>query len=172
VRCVSEPRQVHSATWFYIETKHGREGIISGKGSTYSLGAPTDMDVWTSVEYAEIMYENGIVDASGHSADGKYWRMRSIFGAASQYYGQSRETAEQLDCLLGALGIVLAQSTTTPLPKFEDYSVNEIFDHTPHPPILTTPQQRRFRTRIREGVEKGRGVWINVYQRRVDQGAA
>lgn len=90
----------YSATWFYIETRHGLEGIISGSGSTYSLGAPADKDVWTSVEYTEIMYESGIVDASGHSTDGKYWRMRSIFGAASQYYRQSRETAEQLDCIM------------------------------------------------------------------------
>jgi hypothetical protein len=63
--------------------------------------------------------------------------------------------------LLGTLHIVFAQSGTTPLPRFEDYPVNEVFDQIPHPPILTTPQQRYFRTRIREGVEKGWGVWSN-----------
>jgi hypothetical protein len=46
-------------------------------------------------------------------------------------------------------------------PNFEDYPVGETFNGTPHPPILTTPQQRLFRTRIRDGVEKGWGVWIN-----------
>lgn len=95
----------YSATWFYIETRRGREGIISGRGTTYSFGAPRDKDVWTSVEYTEIMYESGIVDASGHSVDGKYWRTRSIFGAASQYYGQNRETAEQLDCVMDRIPI-------------------------------------------------------------------
>jgi hypothetical protein len=53
------------------------------------------------------MYESGIVDASGHSSDGKYWRQRSVFGAASQYYGQSRETAEQLDCVMDRIPLEL-----------------------------------------------------------------
>jgi hypothetical protein len=35
-----------------------------------------------------------------------------------------------------------------------------------HLPILATPQQRHFRTRIREGVEKGWRVWINGEWRR------
>ena len=90
----------YTATWFYIETKNGPVGIISGSGHTYSLGAPSDHLVWTSDEYTEIMFENGIIDAAGHSADGKYWRSRTIFGAAAQYYNQSRETAEQLDCVM------------------------------------------------------------------------
>ena len=90
----------YTATWFYIKSKDGRKGIISGSGSSYSWGAPRDADVWTSVEYAEFMYESGIIDASGHSADGKYWRVRSVFGAASQYYGQTREMAEKLDCVM------------------------------------------------------------------------
>jgi hypothetical protein len=46
------------------------------------------------------MYENGVIDACGHSADGKYWRSRSTFGASAQYYNQTRETAEQLDCVM------------------------------------------------------------------------
>lgn len=90
----------YSATWFYVETKNGPQGIISGRGPSYSWGAPGNDQVWRSVQYAEIMYENGIIDASGHSPDGKYWRLRSIFGAASQYYNQDRETAEQLDCVM------------------------------------------------------------------------
>ena len=90
----------YSATWFYITTKNGPQGIISGRGPSYSLGAPGNDQVWKSIEYAEIMYENGIIDASGRSPDGKYWRRRGIFGAASQYYDQTRETAEQLDCVM------------------------------------------------------------------------
>jgi hypothetical protein len=65
-----------------------------------------------------------------------------------------------LIAVLGVLRVVCAQGTTQ-LPKFEDYLVKEFFNQTPHPQILTTPQQRLFRTRIREGVEKGWGVWIN-----------
>jgi hypothetical protein len=90
----------YTATRFYVKTRKGPQGIISGRGPLYSLGAPSDKDVWTSVEYAEIMYESGIVDASGHFSDGKYWRQRSIFGAGSQYFGQTREVAEQLDCVM------------------------------------------------------------------------
>jgi hypothetical protein len=54
-----------------------------------------------------------------------------------------------------------AQTASTRLPTFEDYPVKEVFSGTPHPPILITTEQHRFRTRIREGVEKGWGVWIN-----------
>jgi hypothetical protein len=97
----------YTATWFYVETKKGPQGIISGRGPSYSWGAPNDKDVWTSVEYAEIMYESGIVDASGHSSDGKYWRRRSVFGAASQYYGQTREMAKQLDCVMDRVPLEL-----------------------------------------------------------------
>jgi hypothetical protein len=90
----------YAATWFYIETKDGKKGIIRGSGPSYSFGAPSDSDVWTSVEYFETMDETGVIDAAGHSSDGKYWRLRSIFGAAAQYYGVNRETAEQLDCVM------------------------------------------------------------------------
>jgi hypothetical protein len=90
----------YSATWFYIETKDGPRGIIRGSGPSYSWGAPSDSHVRTSVEYFEVMDESGMIDASGHSSDGKYWRSQSIFGAAAQYYDVNRETAEQLDCVM------------------------------------------------------------------------
>jgi hypothetical protein len=56
--------------------------------------------------------------------------------------------------------IIFAQ-VSTKLPQFGDYPAEALFKKTPHPPILTTPMQRRFRTRIREGVEKGWGVWTD-----------
>jgi hypothetical protein len=90
----------YTATWFYIETRRGPQGIISGSGAVYSFGAPSDAHVWASDEYSEVMYENGTVDAAGRSPDGRYWRSRSIFGAAAQYYDQDRETAGQLDCVM------------------------------------------------------------------------
>jgi hypothetical protein len=95
----------YTATWFYIKTKNGPEGIISGSGPMYSMGAPSDSHVWTSVEYSELMYESGVIDAAGRSADGKYWRSRTIFGKAAQYYNQSRESAEQLDCVMDRVPI-------------------------------------------------------------------
>jgi hypothetical protein len=93
----------YGATWFYIKTKDGPKGILSGSGPSYSWGAPSNSDVWTSIEYVEVMYESGMIDASGHTSDGKYWRSRSKFGAAAQYYNVNRETAEQLDCVIDGL---------------------------------------------------------------------
>lgn len=54
-----------------------------------------------------------------------------------------------------------AQTPSRPLPRFEDFPVKEVFNQTPHPPILVTPEQRLYRTRIRNGVEAGWGVWVN-----------
>lgn len=53
------------------------------------------------------MRESGVVDAVGHSGDGKYWRSLSIFGAAAQYFNQIREIAAQLDCVMDHIPIKL-----------------------------------------------------------------
>jgi hypothetical protein len=45
----------YTASWFYVETKNGPKGIISGQGPTYSFGAPSDRVVWTSLDYFEVM---------------------------------------------------------------------------------------------------------------------
>ena len=45
-----------------------------------------------------------------------------------------------------------------PLPRFENFPITEIFNGTPTLPILATPEARRFRTRITEGITKGVGV--------------
>jgi hypothetical protein len=62
---------------------------------------------------------------------------------------------------LRLLPSIAAQRHSIPLPKFEDYPVKEYFNGTPHAPILQTQEQHRYRTRIREGVEKGWGARIN-----------
>jgi hypothetical protein len=43
-------------------------------------------------------------------------------------------------------------------PRFEDYSVTEVFRGTPADPILSEPWMRMYRTKLREGVSKGYGV--------------
>ena len=63
--------------------------------------------------------------------------------------------------VVGTIQIILAQAKQAPVPKFEEYPIREDFNQKPHPPTLATPRQRLFRTRIREGVEKGWGVWVN-----------
>ena|ERR1700728_1318548 len=90
----------YSAAWFVIKTKEGKKGTISGRGPSYSWGAPSDHDVWTSVDYYEIMYSDGIIDARGHTSDGKYWRSKTVFGAAAQYYGVDAAVAQELDCVM------------------------------------------------------------------------
>lgn len=90
----------YTGFWTYVDTKNGRKGIITGHGPTYTLGGPNDRDVWNSIEYTEVMYDNGIVDARGRAADGTYWRSQSIFGSAAQYYNEDRATAEILDCIM------------------------------------------------------------------------
>jgi hypothetical protein len=52
-----------------------------------------------------------------------------------------------------------AQNTPPGPLRFEDYPVTEKFTGTPAPPILATPEQRNYRTRIRDGVSSGSGVW-------------
>lgn len=46
----------------------------------------------------------------------------------------------------------LAAWAQSAAPQFEDYPVKEMFSGTPAAPILTTPDQRMYRTRIRRGV--------------------
>jgi len=44
-------------------------------------------------------------------------------------------------------------------PRFEDYPATSVFEGRPVPPNIVTRSQRRYRTRIREGVQKGWGVY-------------
>jgi hypothetical protein len=51
----------------------------------------------------------------------------------------------------------LAEPDSSGSPHFEDYGVSEVFEGTPVAPVLATPEQRRYRTRIRDGVLKDTG---------------
>lgn len=57
-----------------------------------------------------------------------------------------------------------AKSNIQNTPRFEDFPVAEIFKGTPAPPSLITPGERMYRTRIRNGVTKGEGVWRDKSQ--------
>jgi hypothetical protein len=95
----------YSGTWYYIETKHGPQGITSGSGIMYSSGSPRDWEVWTSVEYSEFVDEGGVTDAAGRTADGKYWRERGMWPSSATYAEQDRETARKLDCVMDRVEI-------------------------------------------------------------------
>ena len=61
---------------------------------------------------------------------------------------------------VAALRNAYPQQSTKPLPKFEAYPVRDVFHGVPHAPIPTA-EQRLYQTQIRDGVEKGWGVWVN-----------
>lgn len=59
---------------------------------------------------------------------------------------------------LAALPVAAQTAAATP-PRFEDHPVSEVFTGKPAAPIIATSEERRYRTRIREGVLTGAGVW-------------
>ncbi|HYL37973.1 MAG TPA: hypothetical protein VEV17_18805 [Bryobacteraceae bacterium] len=69
--------------------------------------------------------------------------------------------------------ILMAQSEpvakdTARTPTFRDYPATEVFTGEAVDAILTTAEERRYRTRIREGVSKGRGVWNGSWKHPVE----
>lgn len=73
-------------------------------------------------------------------------------------------SAARLSTVALVISLSAAAQTKAPnrdavhVPRFEDYLVTDIFHGTPAAPQLTTPTERLFRTRIRDGVTKGLGV--------------
>lgn len=67
-----------------------------------------------------------------------------------------------LTCL--AVITILAQSDSA-IPRFEGYSVNESYTGTPAAPVLTMPEERRFRTVINNGIKKGWGAYDGITDR-------
>ena len=69
----------------------------------------------------------------------------------------------------GALGLLLllgtggcrSASRKASEPKFEDYPVTEMFNGRPAAPNLVTPEEQAASTIIREGVERGKGVFAS-----------
>jgi hypothetical protein len=61
-----------------------------------------------------------------------------------------------------------AQIPSSRVPRFEDYPVNEIFREALAEPILKSPEERRFRTVIRQGVSKGWGAEDGISSKHID----
>lgn len=67
--------------------------------------------------------------------------------------------------LICALAIsAWAQGSGGQIPRFQDYPVKKMYNGTPVPPVLRTPVEKRFRSRILEGVSVGRGVWTGSWK--------
>ena len=90
----------YSGVIISVPTAKGRKVVISGRGPSYSFGAPSNSDVWDSVDYSEVMDPRGVVDARGKLPNGTYWRSRSEFGASAWYVNVDKTTALLLDRLI------------------------------------------------------------------------
>jgi hypothetical protein len=88
---------------YYVKTKRGPKGVLHGSGPLWSFGLPVDRDVWRSVKYEEVTYENGgqpIIDARGEFANGDRWRSLGKFGESASYSDVEPATAKTLDKFL------------------------------------------------------------------------
>jgi hypothetical protein len=56
------------------------------------------------------------------------------------------------------------KASTARTPRFEDYPVGEMFTGTPAVPILSTPETRRYQTRIRNALTMGSDVWVGSWK--------
>lgn len=90
---------------YSVKTKGGWKGIVHGRGSAWSFGIPTSMDVWESAEYSDTSYpeisfmqgHTTIVDARGKTRSGKFWRYLGLFGESAAYRDVDEPTARILD---------------------------------------------------------------------------
>lgn len=93
----------YGARAYIIETEHGKQGIRHGAGPMWTLGAPSDTNVWSSSEYSEKTYQAGpidVVDARGKMRDGKVWRYIGMVGESLEYRGVEPGDAVRLDEVL------------------------------------------------------------------------
>jgi len=61
--------------------------------------------------------------------------------------------------MLLVAGSVWAQTHSGTVPRFEDCPASEVFTGTPAAPKLVTPPEQNYGNQIRDGVEKGYGVF-------------
>ena len=57
--------------------------------------------------------------------------------------------------LIFAVALQAHATNNSSVPRFEQYKVTSIFRRRPVVPVLRTPEDREYRTRIREGAKKG-----------------
>lgn len=80
------------------------------------------------------------------------------FGPFCRVYAEKVQASLGVSVICALAISSWAQTPTARLPRFEDYPAKKIYSGIPAAPKINTPIQRRYRTRIGEGVEKGWGV--------------
>lgn len=68
--------------------------------------------------------------------------------------------------LLLLVGCVRSQGYSGAPPRFEEYPASEIFTGTPAEPKFATPAEQSYADQIRDGVEKGYGVFRDHREQR------
>ena len=103
--------------YYYVNTEHGRKGIMHGGGPMWGLGTPSDEDVSRSIKYKETTYDASgisIIDARGEFANGNRWRFLGKFGETASYSDVDEATAKLLDQVLD--GACIKPRPVKPLP--------------------------------------------------------
>lgn len=71
----------------------------------------------------------------------------------------------EIPFLMALACIVCVGQGSQKVPRFEEFPVEEVYRGPFAEPVLTTREQRAFRTRIRLGVRNSRDVWIGPADR-------
>jgi hypothetical protein len=93
----------YGARNYYVGRARGSKGIVQGSGPLWSFGIPLDQDVWRSVAFEEIVFDDDgltIIDTRGQFASGKRWRQLGKFAETAAYSDVDEATAKTLDRFL------------------------------------------------------------------------
>jgi hypothetical protein len=86
--------------FFSVQSKNGVGSIWHGAGVNWSLGVPSNEEVWLSVDYSEReLLADGytVIDARGKTADERFWRYVGSIGESASYRNVDKESAALLD---------------------------------------------------------------------------
>ena len=88
---------------YTVRSPRGKIAIRHGSGYAYTFGHPPEEDVWSSKEFAEVVYSVGgarIVDSRGVDQDGLRWRYLGMMGESAAYTHADAAAARVLDKVL------------------------------------------------------------------------
>ncbi len=106
----------HNGGRSYVIAGRGRrQGVFHGSGLNWTYGYPSEIDIWNSVQYEEVVYLSRNVpvtedllmvrDARGVTIDGKRWRQLGTLNESAGYLGVSEKVASRFDEILDGVCI-------------------------------------------------------------------
>ncbi len=98
----------YSMTSYTAHVGKIRASIVHGEGAMWTLGLPSDRDVWDSIEYFERDYFDSsgqrVIDARGSKSDGTHWRYLGTIGESASYQNvKATEVMRVLDQVLDSV---------------------------------------------------------------------